>query len=80
MTCLRQELWRRPKEEVGDPSTGQSMPNDAKDQLFWMSTSDMTADQLTKAMKWDAVRYLCEKNLLKLTTKVVRAGLQSIKE
>ena len=80
MTCLRQELWRRPKEEVGDPSTGQSMPIDAKDQLFWMSTADMTADQLTKAMKWDAVRGLCDTNLLKLTTRVVRAGLQSIKE
>ena len=80
MTCLRQELWRRPTEEIGDPSTGQSMPIDAKGQLFWMSTLDMTADQLTKAMKWDAVRDLCNTNLLRLTTRVVRAGLQSIKE
>ena len=36
------------------------MPDDATDQLMWIYTDNMVADQLTKSMHWDAVRKLCD--------------------
>ena len=75
LTALRQELWREPGEEVGDPSRRQGLPEEAPDRLFWISTNDMVADGLTKSMRWDAIRALCTTNLWVLRgAKHVRAG------
>ena len=59
LSALRQELWRLVGEEVGDPSQLQSIPVDASDQLYWVSTGDMIADAMTKSMRWDAIRDVC---------------------
>ena len=79
MTSLRQELWRGCGEEVGDPSATSSMPEEARDQLWWICTHDMIADELTKSMRRDAVRNVVEKNLLALSVEPIRAGFQSNK-
>lgn len=79
MTSLKQELWRRENEEVGDPSVGQSMALNASDQLFWICTADMVADQLTKSMKWNAIRDLVDTNVFGLTVEPIRAGFSPLK-
>eukprot|EP00435_Cladocopium_sp_Y103_P032430 s1165_g8.t1 len=71
MSSLRQELWRKHGEEVGDPSGSSAMPVNATDQLIWICTGDMVADQLTKSMRWDALRKLCDHGTLRLTVKPV---------
>ena len=77
MTALRQELWRGENEEIGDPSSSPKMPIDAKDQLVWICTADMLSDQLTKSMRWDSVRNLCDTGCFPLTVSPIRAGFQS---
>ena len=77
MTALRQELWRGENEEIGDPSSSPKMPIDAKDQLVWICTADMLSDQLTKSMRWDSVRNLCNTGCFPLTVSPLRAGFQS---
>ena len=80
LTALRQELWREPGEEVGDPSKRQGLPEEAPDRLFWVSTGDMLADALTKSMRWDALRELCTTNRWVLRgARHVRAGFGSTK-
>ena len=74
LTSLRQELWRRENEEVGDPSVGQKMPELAKDQLYWICTADMIPDALTKSMRWDAIRNLTDTGVFTVSTMPVRAG------
>ena len=74
LTSLRQELWRRENEEVGDPSVGQKMPELAKDQLYWICTADMIADELTKSMRWDAIRNLMDTGVFAVSIMPVRAG------
>eukprot|EP00435_Cladocopium_sp_Y103_P049738 s980_g15.t1 len=71
MSPLRQELWRDHREEVGDPSGSAAMPVDATDQLFWICTGDMIVDQLTKRMRWDASRTLCDCGVLRFTVKPI---------
>ena len=80
MTSLRQELWREFGSEVGDPASTSNMPKNAQDQLWWICTADMISDELTKSMKWDAVREICESGQWKLSVKPIRAGFQSIKD
>ena len=79
MTSLKQELWRREGEEVGDPSVGQSMALNAGDQLFWICTADMVSDQLTKSMRWNAIRDLADTNSFGLTVEPIRAGFSPLK-
>eukprot|EP00435_Cladocopium_sp_Y103_P037025 s254_g9.t1 len=77
MTALRQELWRADGEEIGDPSSSPKMPIDGKDQLIWICTADMLSDQLTKSMRWDAIRNLCTSGCFPVTVTPVRAGFQN---
>ena len=80
LTALRQELWRRPGEEIGDPSKLQGLPEEAPDRLFWICTADMVSDALTKAMRWDALRDLCTTSHWTLRgSRHVRAGFGSTK-
>ena len=79
MTALRQELWRGENEEIGDHSSSPTMPIDAKDQLIWICTVTADSDQLTKSMRWDAVRNLCATGCFPLTVTPGRAGFQSCK-
>lgn len=74
LTSLRQELWRDEQQEVGGPSVGQRMPEQAKDQLWWICTADMISDQLTKSMRWDAIRQLADNGVFTVTVAHVRAG------
>ena len=48
--------WRCDSQEVGDVRTMAHMPEEAKDQLWWVRTKDTVCDQLTKSMSWDDVR------------------------
>ena len=48
---LRQQIWRKMKEEIGDPLLTDFLPEDATTTLTWIPTSKMAADSLTKAMK-----------------------------
>ena len=73
-TSLRQELRRDEPQEVGGPSVGQRMPEQAKDQLRWICTADMISDQLTKSMRWDAIRQLADNGVFTVTVAHVRAG------
>ena len=45
LSVLWQELWRLVGEEVGDPS------GSVRPALYCVSTSDMTADAMTKSMR-----------------------------
>ena len=49
---LRQDLWRRKGEDVGDPYRIETIPNqnEATDILLWIDTAIMLADPLTKSM------------------------------
>eukprot|EP00435_Cladocopium_sp_Y103_P004690 s327_g1.t1 len=81
MTALRQELWRAGGEEIGDPSSSPKMPIDGKDQLIWICTADMLSDQLTKSMRWDAIRSLCTTGCFPVTvTPATSRILHCIKE
>eukprot|EP00435_Cladocopium_sp_Y103_P055379 s404_g18.t1 len=72
MTALRQELWRGVGEEIGDPSASPYMPAEANDQLWWICTADMLSDELTKSMRWDSVRSLCDTGYFPLSVSKIR--------
>eukprot|EP00435_Cladocopium_sp_Y103_P018811 s2728_g4.t1 len=51
LTGIRQQIWRKLQEEVGDPLITDRLPLDATTRLHWLCTEKMAADCLTKAMK-----------------------------
>ena len=51
LTALRQDVWRKPNELVGNPTYADSLPEDGTTEVAWVSTETMVADGLTKAMK-----------------------------
>ena len=51
LTSLRQEIWRRGGESVGNPTYTDSLPAEASTQIRWILTKTMVADGLTKSMK-----------------------------
>ena len=55
MTALRQDLWRLPGEDLGEPSVQDVIPETCTDRLWWSCTKDMVADGLTKAMVWNDI-------------------------
>ena len=73
LTALRQDLWRAPGTECGEPNVQESIPSDCTDQLWWISTKDMISDGLTKHMLWDAMTKLCSTGQFNLTTAPRRA-------
>ncbi|CAK8996233.1 Retrovirus-related Pol polyprotein from transposon RE2 (Retro element 2) (AtRE2) [Includes: Protease RE2 [Durusdinium trenchii] len=58
LTSLRQEVWRRGGESVGNPTYTDSLPAEATTQIRWISTKTMVADGLTKAMKAEQLDHL----------------------
>ena len=48
---VRQQIWRRPNEKVGDPLLCDRLPEDGTTVLKWISADKMAADCLTKCMK-----------------------------
>ena len=73
LTALRQDLWRAPGTECGEPNVQESIPSECTDQLWWISTKDMISDGLTKHMLWDAIAKLCSTGQFTLTTAPRRA-------
>ena len=68
LTALRQDLWRSPGTECGEPNVQESIPLDCTDQLWWISTKDMISDGLTKHMQWDNITKLCRTGQFILTS------------
>ena len=48
---MRQSLWRRPGESVGNPHIDDDMPKESTDVLRWVDTDVMLADAMTKVME-----------------------------
>ena len=48
---VRQLIWRKLGEEVGDPLLTDRLPQNATTRLRWIATAVMAADCLTKGMK-----------------------------
>ena len=67
LTTLRPELWRPAGRLTGDPAAQPGMPQDARDQMYWVSTRDMVADGLTKSMRWGSMRRVLEFGTWQLT-------------
>ena len=59
---LRQMVWRRQGEEVGDPLYADELPSDGTTKVCWIKT--MPADGLTKDMKCHQLVKLMEEGLL----------------
>ena len=53
---MRQMIWRRRHEEVGDPLFSDQPPQDGSTRVLWISTKTMLADALTKHMDASDVR------------------------
>ena len=51
LCSLRQVLWRKKEEEVGDPLYLDAPPDDATTAVVWIETKTMLADGLTKSMR-----------------------------
>ena len=51
LTSIRQQIWRKKGEEVGDPLLTDRIPSDGTTKLQWIPTEEMIADCLTKATK-----------------------------
>ena len=73
MTTLRAELWRPKGHFMGDPASQDGMPEDACDQMYWISTRDMVSDGMTKSMRWDAIRNVLNQGIWKLSETARRA-------
>ena len=73
LTALRQDLWRAPGTEFGEPSIQDEIPEDCTDRLWWICTKDMLADGLTKAMVWNDITNLTNNGQFKLREAAVRA-------
>ena len=73
LTTLRAELWRPKGHLMGDPASQDGMPEEACDQMHWISTKDMVSDGLTKSMKWDAIRKVLDQGVWKLSEAARRA-------
>ena len=73
MTALRQDLWRLPGQELGEPSVQDSIPENCTDRLWWICTKDMVSDGLTKSMVWNDVVHLVSTGLFTLREPASRA-------
>lgn len=73
MTALRQEFWRIPGEEFGEPSAQEEVPEACTDRLWWIATKDMVADGLTKTMMWKNIVDFCTGGRLALEVPPIRA-------
>ena len=51
LSSLRQIMWRKAGELLGDPLVTDKLPEDSANQLAWMPTEKMIVDCLTKSMK-----------------------------
>ena len=51
LTALRQDVWRKPGEETGNPSYDDAPPADGTTKVAWVDTLTMVSDGLTKRMK-----------------------------
>ena len=58
LACLRQSLWRRRGEAIGDSRMCDEMPADSTDIVRWIDTDVMVADPLTKAMDPEKLIYV----------------------
>ena len=47
---MKQNLWRKPGDDIGDPSGEDELPSITTDRIRWIDTDVMLADPLTKAM------------------------------
>ena len=77
LTALRQELWRMPGHEFGEPSIQDDIPEDCTDRLWWICTKDMIADALTKAMLWNDITSVCMNGLFSVREEPIRAVTSS---
>ncbi|CAE7415150.1 RE1 [Symbiodinium microadriaticum] len=53
LCAMRQELWRAPGEDIGDPLGHDRPPECATTSIYWTSTDRMLADGLTKRLQSD---------------------------
>ena len=58
LTALRQETWRAPHEEIGNPTFSDALPPNAPTAIRWISTKTMVADALTKTMRCEQLHGL----------------------
>ena len=65
MAALRQSLWRRKGQALGDPRVSDAVPalHDATDIIRWVDTDVMIADPLTKTMDPEKLATALENNL-----------------
>lgn len=52
-TALRQEIWKKRDEAIGNHTYADELTSDAPTKVGWVSTGTMVADGLTKTMKSD---------------------------
>ena len=62
VASMRQSLWRKPGERIGDPHYSDEMPKGATDSVRWIDTDVMIADPLTKAMEPDKLMAALDSN------------------
>lgn len=67
LTALRQEIWKKRDEAVGNPTYADELPSDAPTKVAWVSTGTMVADGLTKTMRSDQLENLMKNAHLKVT-------------
>ena len=67
LTSLRQEAWRAPGEDIGNPTYTDSIPENRTTFVKWIDTKSMVADALTKEMKPEQLNDLTSKGWLHVT-------------
>ena len=59
---MRQMVWRKKGEDIGDPLFAEKPPEDGTTKVLWISTKTMLADGLTKRMDCDPLRHVMNGN------------------
>ena len=67
LTALRQDVWRKPGEETGNPSFDDAPPADGTTTVAWVDTSTMVSDGLTKKMKSPQLETLTKSGWLEVS-------------
>ena len=66
LTALRQETWRAPHEETGNPTFSDALPPNAPTGIRWIATKTMMAHALTKTMRCEQLHELMRDGELKV--------------
>lgn len=68
LSALRQDVWKRQNELIGNPTYADELPSDGPTKVEWINTKTMAADGLTKMMKSEQLECIMAESYLRVAT------------